>query len=85
MTRCETWKWQERVFFFFESEFFFFSVCVLASPPETSKKKKEKTFPFTSSKLVLDASCSIGYPRYRRMPLSPSMYEILERQAAVLT
>ena len=46
MTRCETWKWQERVFFFFESEFFFFYVYLLASPPPNYKKKKGKNIPF---------------------------------------
>ena len=33
--------------------------------------------------VLLSASCSIGYPRYIRMPLSPSMKVILLLQAAV--
>src|SRR6185436_5915168 len=37
-----------------------------------------------SRKLLFSASCSIGYPRYLRIPLSPSMYVMVLLQAAVL-
>ena len=37
----------------------------------------------TSRNVACSASCSIGYPRYHRMPLSPSMYVIALRVEAV--
>ena len=79
MTRWETWK-EEVLRFFFSLKFEFFGFFFLSSPFSSTKTRKKgkkllsfSLFLLTSSKLALDASCSIGYPRYRRMPLSPSM------------
>src|SRR5665811_840233 len=38
-----------------------------------------------SRNVEFSASCSIGYPRYRRIPASPSIYVIADEHDAVLT
>lgn len=42
--------------------------------PDISERRQE----------VPALTCSMGYPRYRRMPLAPSMKQILDTTAAVL-